>query len=107
MRISIEKNLGSGKSDSSSAAKKLKINLKIELSISKDDLTHRKYLKLMKNSPFQNQTIFIVDGVKYKCCPIYDLYAASNLSNTGYLWCNVRGSNDAKQKRVHIHRFVW
>ena len=53
MRISIEKNLGSGQSDSGSAAKKLKINLKIELSISKDDLTHQKYLKLMKIRHFK------------------------------------------------------
>ena len=69
----------------------------------------------MKNSPFKQETIFIVNGVRYKCHPVYDLYAGStcgriihmkrqksmigDLSNMGYLLCMVRRSNAVKQKK--------
>lgn len=73
----------------------------------------------MKNSPSQKRSIYEVDGIKYRCHPIYDLYAASrcgkiiqkplvgNLINTGYLLCMVRRSDDVTQKHYLMHRFIW
>lgn len=77
--------------------------------------------KLMKNSSFQNQKVFKVDDVKFKCHPVYDMYATSkcgkiinikrqkllvgNLYTTG-LRCHVRASNDTKPKCYQVHWFI-
>ena len=64
-----------------------------------------------------------MNGVRYKCHPVYDLYAASkcdriihikrrkplvgNVNSFGYLKCIVRRSNYITQKCYRVYRYVW
>lgn len=72
----------------------------------------------MKNSSFQNQKVFKVDDVKFKCHPVYDMYATSKCGKiiniksqkplvgnlyTMDLRCHVRASNDTKPKCYQVH----